>query len=150
MNVFPFGQILYELWTLPRWFTQRGSNPLLQLEGLATQPVCLWANIYQTPRQGELPDIYRLVKTNGGIYCQVISEGFNPHTPTRIGSCFQLSYEIKTITLLFVRLPGIFIAEIFRELVLFYPRSLSEGHVLVAKKAMESANIIHLYLTDLY
>ena len=36
-----------------------------------------------------------------------------------------------------------FIAGIFRELVLFYPRSLLEGHVLVAKKVMESANIIH-------
>ena len=55
----------------------------------------------------------------------------------------DLNNLFYSITLLFVRLPGIFIAEIFRELVLFYPRGLSEGHVLVAKKAMESANIIH-------
>ena len=69
---------------------------------------------------------------------------FYQHLPPGQGGCSDCyTTRLKTITLLFVRLPGIFIAEISRELVLFYPRGLSEGHVLVAKKAMESANIIH-------
>ena len=76
---------------------------------------------------------------------------FYQHLPPGQGGCSDCyTTRLNSITLLFARLPGIFIAEIFRELVLFYPRSLLEDHVLVVKKAMESANIIHLISHELF